>query len=84
MTIDGTTKYLHWHLIADSDATKALLLASEAKTAVDGKSSTFLQKPASYSIGDLWIVGSDYIPQGYSIGEILTASVSSNAYEDSH
>jgi len=49
----------HWHPIADSDAVKALLEASEAKAAADGKSRTFVTQPKPpYDKGDQWITGS--------------------------
>ena len=56
---EGVTRYLHWHPIADSDAVKALLEASKAKTAADRKSKTFIIVPEPpYSEGDLWVQGS--------------------------
>lgn len=48
----------HWHPIADSDAVKALLEASKAKTAADGKSKNFITQPVPpYKEGDLWVQG---------------------------
>ena len=48
----------HWHPIADSDAVKALLEASKAQTAADGKSRTFVNEPTPpYKEGDLWVQG---------------------------
>ena len=48
----------HWHPIADSDAVKALLEASKAQTAADGKSKVFVNKPTPpYKEGDLWVQG---------------------------
>lgn len=50
----------HWHPIADSDAVKALLEASKAKTAADGKSRTFVKQPVPpYKEGDLWVQGAE-------------------------
>lgn len=50
----------HWHLIADSDAVKALLAASEAKSNADGKARTFVNEPRGpYSEGDLWLKEDD-------------------------
>lgn len=50
----------HWHPIADSDAVKALLEASKAQTAADGKSKVFVNKPKPpYKEGDLWVQGGD-------------------------
>ena len=47
-----------WQQIADSDAAKALLLASQAQTAADGKSKTFVSQPVPpYKEGDLWVQG---------------------------
>jgi len=73
-----------WQQIADSDAAKALALAGQAKETADGKSRTFLVKPSNYSKGDLWIVGSDFVPSGYAIGSLLCASASSTTYVASH
>lgn len=78
---DGT---YDWQPIADSDAAKALALAGQAKETADGKSRTFLVKPSNYSKGDLWIVGSDFVPSGYAIGSLLCASASSTTYVASH
>ncbi len=78
---DGT---YDWQQIADSDAAKALALAGQAKETADGKSRTFLVKPSNYSKGDLWIVGSDFVPSGYAVGSLLCASASSTTYVASH
>lgn len=78
---DGT---YDWQQIADSDAAKALALAGQAKETADGKSRTFLVKPSNYSKGDLWIVGSDFVPSGYVVGSLLCASASSTTYVASH
>lgn len=49
-----------WQLIADSDATKALLLASQAQTAADGKARNFVSQPyPPYSVGDIWMQGAN-------------------------
>lgn len=62
-----------WTPIADTDAQKALLLASQAQATADGKCSTFHVQPSNYSIGDIWFVhNDDYAP--YKKGEILTAT----------
>ena len=56
---EGNTVRLHWHQIADSDAVKALLEASKAHTAADGKSRIFVNTPTPpYKEGDLWVQGS--------------------------
>lgn len=73
-----------WQQIADSDAAKALALAGQAQATADGKSKTFLVKPSNYSYGDLWIVGSDYVPSGYIVGDLLSASASSSTFVASH
>lgn len=79
---DGT---YDWQQIADSDAAKALALAGQAQATADGKSTTFLVKPnRAYSKGDIWIVGEDYIPSGYEVGDILSATESSSTYIESH
>lgn len=58
----------HWHPIADSDAVKALLEASKAKTAADGKARNFVTQPKPpYSVGDTWMQGAS--------GEIMRCKV---------
>lgn len=47
-----------WYIIADSDATKALLLASQAQDTADGKRRVFVNQPTdsdAYDVGDLWV-----------------------------
>ena len=43
---------------------------------------TFTSKPEKYSAGDIWIVGSDYTPNGIEVGTILRAEQVSNSYSD--
>lgn len=53
---DGTYS---WIAIADSDAIKALNMASKAQSTADGKSRTFYGTPSGpYDVGDLWAAGS--------------------------
>lgn len=55
---DGNSINLHWHPIADSDATKALLEASKAQDTADSKRRTFVNTPTTpYDEGDLWAQG---------------------------
>lgn len=42
----------------------------------------FTSKPSNYSVGDLWIVGVDYIPGGVEVGTLLRAEHTNTAYED--
>lgn len=42
----------------------------------------YTSKPTSYSIGDLWVVGVDYIPSGYTDGIILRAEQTRDEYRD--
>ena len=81
MQDDGT---YDWQLIADSDVTKALAAAATAQATADGKMSVFLDKPTKYGKGDLWIVDDSYIPTGFKIGDILTATQDSSFYVESH
>lgn len=61
-----------WVPIADTDAQKALLLASQAQAAVDGKVTIFYEQPSNYKEGDIWFVHNDnYFP--FPKGEILSA-----------
>ena len=48
-------KKLHWHRIADTDAIKALEMASKAQATADGKRRVFVSQPyGPYDEGDLW------------------------------
>ena len=54
-----TKTRLHWHIIADTDATKALEMASKALETADGKRRVFTDIPRTpYDIGDLWVTSS--------------------------
>lgn len=58
----GNKKRMHWHPIADSDAVKALLEASNAMKNADGRARTFVTKAQPtppYDEGDLWLQGPD-------------------------
>ena len=53
---------------------------------VDDKSDEnkiFASKPSNYFAGDLWIVGSDYIPSGFKSGTMLRAQHTNSTYQDS-
>ena len=43
----------------------------------------FASKPSNYFAGDLWIVGSDYIPSGFKSGTMLRAQHTNATYKDS-
>lgn len=43
----------------------------------------FSEKPTSYTAGDIWIVGADYIPSGIEIGTVLKAEHTNTTYADS-
>lgn len=43
----------------------------------------FASKPNNYFSGDLWIVGTDYIPSGFTAGTMLRAEYSNSSYADS-
>lgn len=52
---------------------------------VDDKSDdnkVFTTKPSAYAVGDLWIVGTDYIPTNITVGTLLKAQHTSNTYSD--
>lgn len=76
----------HWHKIADSDAVKALQEAAKAQSTADGKSTTFVEEPKNYDIGDLWILAADRTLNGntYKQGTILTANAASATFVASH
>ena len=41
----------------------------------------FTTKPSSYTVGDIWIVGSDYIPSGVEVGTMLRAQYTRATYD---
>ena len=43
----------------------------------------FASKPSNYFAGDLWIVGTDYVPSGFTVGTMLRAEHTNGAYADS-
>ena len=42
----------------------------------------FTNKPSNYSVGDLWIVGADYVPSGVETGTMLKAEHTNTEYDD--
>lgn len=42
----------------------------------------YTSKPTSYTEGDIWIVGSDYIPSGVEVGTVLKAQYTNTDYAD--
>lgn len=87
---DGITKTmkLHWHIITDTDAIRALEAAKNAQATADGKTTTFVgnEDPTNYGIGDLWILPNDKTLNGttYKKGTILTANKESETFDASH
>ena len=69
-----------WLPIADTATQKALQEAAKAQSTADGKSTTYLSKPTSYSKGDLWILGSDTVHTGGKKGDVLTANATRSSY----
>ena len=63
-----------WLQIADTDTTRALALAGQAKAAADGKVTHYRGSsvPTGYKEGDLWTLTADW--SGYKKGAILTAT----------
>ena len=63
-----------WIEIADTDVTRALALAGEAKASADGKVTHFRGGaiPTGYKQGDLWTLTSSW--NGFKQGSILTAT----------
>ena len=43
----------------------------------------FASKPSNYFAGDLWVVGTDYIPSGFIVGSMLRAKNNNATYADS-
>lgn len=81
-----TTKKLHWHKIADSDAVKALQEAGRAQSTADHKSTIFTALPSNYSVGDMWILMEDTRVGGtlYKKGTILNSSDNSETFNYRH
>lgn len=69
-----------WLPIADTATQKALQEAAKAQSTADGKSTTYLSKPTSYKVGDLWILESDSVHSPNKAGEILTANKTRSSY----
>ena len=42
----------------------------------------FSSKPSSYMVGDIWVVGEDYVPNGVEIGTVLKTEHTSDTYSD--
>jgi hypothetical protein len=42
----------------------------------------FTSKPNSYDVGDIWIVGNDYAPDGVEVGTVLKAQHTNTSYAD--
>lgn len=63
-----------WIEIADTDVTRALAIAGEAKASADGKVTHFRGSsiPTGYKQGDLWTLTSSW--NGFKQGSILTAT----------
>ena len=84
------TKGWYWHEIADSDSTRALLEASKAQAAADGKCTIFLTKPDKpYNVGDMWILQSEYTQvtgdkKTFTKGTILNSNAKSDTFDESH
>lgn len=43
----------------------------------------FASKPSNYFAGDIWIVGTDYAPNGFAVGTMLRAEHTNDTYADS-
>lgn len=90
--VSGEIKGWHWHEVADSDSTRALLEASKAQAAADGKCTIFLTKPDKpYNVGDMWILQSSYTVitangdrKTYEKGTILNSNTKSDTFDESH
>lgn len=53
---------------------------------IDDKTDTntiFTSKPTSYSVGDIWIVGNDYVPDGVEVGTVLKSQYTNSIYAES-
>ena len=78
--INTQTGTYAWIPIADTATQKALQEAAKAQSTADGKSTTYLSKPAKYSVGDLWILESDTVHTGGKKGDVLTANATRSSY----
>ena len=75
-----------WKSIVDSDSLKALKIASEAKAAADGKTTTYFEKPSKYKRGDSWVLtqAEEVGGKSYPRGVTLYALEDSEVYNSSH
>lgn len=65
-----------WVVVADSDVSKALEIASKAQDTADSKRRVFVERPAPpYDVGDLWVQGT-----GGDIMRCQTAKAEGSAY----
>ena len=48
----------------------------------DSQNKLYVEKPVQYTIGDIWVVGADYQPNGFVVGSMLKAQYSSSTYSD--
>lgn len=54
------------------------------KSESDDRQKIFTSKPSNYRVGDLWLVGVDYIPAGFAEGALLKAKDSNLTYADAN
>lgn len=89
---DATNSYLtvSRDSVAFSNSYMCKMLFNNAEyvgvVTVDDKNDSnkvFTTKPSNYSVGDLWIVGADYIPTGVEAGTLLRAEHTNTEYADS-
>lgn len=84
-TNGGSGTAYGWELIADTDITQALALASRAQATADGKMTHYITPtpPVTYQQGDQWTLPAPWRgklngqPYTYSAGSILTATADS-------
>lgn len=79
-SINSETGTYDWTTLGDYGLSEALKQAGKAQSTADGKSTTYLSKPTSYKVGDLWILESDSVHSPNKAGEILTANKTSSSY----
>lgn len=53
-----------------------------ATSSADAQNKLYVEKPSQYTMGDIWVVGADYQPNGFVIGSMLKAQYSATTYSD--
>lgn len=69
---------------AQRKANEAETKANQARAIADGKTRTFIAKPARYDVGDMWVLESDTVHTEGKKDDILIATTTSTNYNAAH